>query len=227
MWNYSHAQRFQPAAATSQGPQSTHELLLSLRGLPIALASAAAEPPVPGILEDVSARLLSMGVVKAVPDLSKGALVMVSVPSGAVIHRFSSPVISIAAAGTWVQVAMPRQVESVQRRQYTRVRVSAQLVFARDGGESGHGQTLDLSPGGLRFSTTTPLEAGHRLFLSFTTPDGASFRGIEAVVVRAHTNSERITVAVQFGVLEPQQENDLVTTLLRLQGRPAPGHPLR
>lgn len=223
MWHYSHAQRFQPVAAPQHGPQSIHELLLGLRGLPIALSHAASETPVPGFLEDVAVRLLSLGVARPLGDLGKGAPVTVTVPAGSLVHRFESAVVGVAAAGTWIQVGMPRQVESVQRRQYTRVKVTVQLVFARVAGENGLGNTLDISPGGLRFTTATSLEVGHRLYLSFSTPDGASFRGIEAAVVRVQAGPERNTVAVQFCGIEPQQESELVASLLRLQVRPLPG----
>ncbi len=223
MWNYNHAQRFQAPPFQAQGPQSAHELLVSMRGMPISLSFEAPEPPVPGFLEDVTPRVLSLGVAKPVPDLERGATLGVTIPSGSVIHRFDARLVSVAAAGTWVQVAMPRQVETVQRRQYTRVKVSAPMVFAREGGSNGMGQILDLSPGGLRFTTQTTLATGDHLYLSFSTPDGAAFRGIEATVVRVQGNGDRVTAAVQFGAMDVQTENELVLALLRLQGKPMPG----
>lgn len=220
MWNYSHAQRFlPPVPVPSPGPQSTHELLVSLRGTPLSVRCPTWEGLLPGFLEDVSARKLSLGLAKPATGVTAGALLTVEIIARVVFHRFEPKVLSVAAAGTWLQVSMPHQVESVQRRQFTRVQMMAPLVFARTSGENGLGQTLDLSPGGLRFTTQTSLAPGHHLFLSFTTPDGANFRGIEAAVMRVQSSSDKHTVAVQFSDLEPETEASMVDTILRLQGK--------
>lgn len=244
MWHYSNAQRFRPPVPLAPpGAQSTLDMVMGLKGMPTVLlvpaaGSTSGEPgttvtEVPGFIEEVSAACLTIGLAAPLPALGRQTCLGVEVLAGAGIVHFQTTVIHPVLMGeTRLEVALPRQVETVQRRMFSRIPVTVQVVFTRmpgagdgigsdaDSSEvNGLGQTLDLSAGGLRLVTQTPLRPGHRLFLSFTLSDGAAFRGVAARVVRARHDEGRWTAALSFSDLSSQMEGDLIQALSRLQLR--------
>lgn len=237
LWHYHQAGRFQPPLqASSPGPQSSLDVLLGLRGMPITLLcpnSAAASlciATTPGFLEEVAAGGLTLGLAAPLPAAVSGVQFGVEVPAGSNVLRFfaTSPQ-PVAPGATRITLTLPRQIESVQRRKFSRVRTLFTVVFAAAGAPpaggpepSGQGQALDLSAGGLRLAAQAPLHEHQVLFLSFITPDGAAFRGLEGQVARAQSDGTRTVAAVQFTNLTPDLENSLVQTVFRLQlGSPA------
>ncbi len=225
MWNYSILRNLAlpNAQLSSSGPHSTIELLLLLRGAALGLQVPALQPrpdSLFGTLDEVTARSLLLGLVTPAPDISTGTQLVVEIQERQFLLRFSTRLVVPAEGGaTRLETALPCQVESVQRRQFSRQRVCLNILYALDAPSSakqektGLGQSIDLSPSGLRMVAQSPLAVGQRLFLSFTLPDGASFRGLTARVVRCHVEGNRPIVALRFYELAPSIEEELFQAL--------------
>lgn len=229
MWHYGNAHRFQTPGRLPAVAQSIHDLLVGLRGQPVGFLfphPVRSEEPlhVPGFLEEVASSRLTLGLAAPLPRLEAETGVEVEIPSSVQVLRFQTSLLDGVETGeTRIQVAIPRRVETVQRRLFSRATLSVQVVFTRPlSGEpdhpilSGLGQTLDLSPGGLRMVTSVPLRRGDTLYLSFTTPDGLTYRGMESLVTRCETGDRHRTVAVSFTDLPQALEEDLMATVYRL-----------
>lgn len=219
---YSDPQRFRPVnLPNAPGPQSTYDVLLSLRGRPVLLTLP--EGQVAGTLEDVQPTGLTLGLSMPVAPLPTATPVAVEVVSGPGVFRFQSEMVT-DGAGTVAQVSVPRQVESIQRRQFSRVPLSVQVAFATAAlsgtAQSGYGETIDLSAGGMAFLTPSLVKAGQMLFLTFKTPDEQQYRALPGVVLRSSPDGRgRNRVAVRFDGLSVAQENSLVQTVFWLQVR--------
>ncbi|HLO03335.1 MAG TPA: PilZ domain-containing protein [Symbiobacteriaceae bacterium] len=217
---YSDPQRFRPVnLPASAGPQSTYDVLLSLRGRPVLLTLPQGQ--VAGKLEDVQPTGLTIGLNMPLESLPAGTLVTVEVVSGPGVVHFRSELI-VGPSQVTAHIPVPKQVESVQRRQFSRVPLDIQIAFATAsmGGaaQSGFGQTFDLSAGGMSFLTPSPLSAGQGLFLTFKTPDDQQYRAVPAIVLRAVGDGRgRYRVALRFDGLTVAVENSLVQTVFWLQ----------
>ena len=232
MWQYGDPRGFrhalQPAGV---GAQSSYDLLLALRGAAITLLYLNLNEPgrpvtqLSGFIELVSTASLTLGLAAGLPRQDPKTRYGVEVMSGPSILRFQATAHRPPEAGTVrLELALPRQVETVQRRKFSRAPVHMAVAFSpglgRDSPSAGHGglgHSLDLSAGGLRFITQTPLRYGDQLFVSFNTPDGTAFRGLAAKVVRAQPDGTRFTVSLQFSDLEDAVESLLAQTVFRLQ----------
>lgn len=231
MWHYSDAQRFRQAAQPPSAlAQSAFDLLLGMRGVTITLLFLDLTDParpvneVPGFVEKVEPTSLTLGLAAPLPRLAPRTRFGVEIMAGPGILRFqASPYRAPEEGSTRISLVLPRQIESVQRRTFSRVHLATAVAFstALDGpAESqmgGVGQTVDLSAGGLRLVTQSPTKYGQQVFLSFNTPDGATFRGLRAKVARVQNDGSRYTVALQFTDLEEPLADQLVQTVFRLQ----------
>jgi hypothetical protein len=227
MWHYSGLRplALPNAQLPAAGYQSTIDLLLSLRGAVVGLQLTTTETTpesLLGTLDEVTARSLILGLVVPAPEISNGAHLLVEIQDGQLLLRFVTRLVRPVDRGaTRLETALPHQVESVQRRQFSRQRLSSNILYALDNSSSskhqktGLGQAMDLSPGGLRMVAQHPLPVGQRLFLSFTLPDGASFRGLTAQVIRCHMEGTRPIVALQFEALAPPVDEELFQALTR------------
>jgi c-di-GMP-binding flagellar brake protein YcgR len=221
---YSDPQRFRPVGLPpAPGPQSTYDMLLALRGRSVFLTLPEGQLQLIGTLEDVQPTGLTVGLTAPLPALPSGTPLWVEVVSGPGVVRFQTEAPApVALPHVLLHLPIPRQVESVQRRQFSRVPVDIQVAFATGmlGGTpvSGFGQTLDLSAGGMAFLTTTPLTKGQPVFLTFKTPDDLQYRALSAIILRASPDARgRYRVAVRFDGLPQQTENNLVQTVFWLQ----------
>lgn len=231
MWHYSDAQRFRQAAQPPSAlAQSAFDLLLGMRGVTVTLLFLDLSDPsrpvneVPGFVERVDPTGLTLGLAAPLPRLAPRTRFGVEIMAGPGILRFQAQAHRIPDEGsTRIALVLPRQIESVQRRKFSRVHIATAVAFstALDGPpelqSGGVGQTIDLSAGGMRLVTQSPTKFGQNLFLSFNTPDGATFRGLRARVARVQNDSTRYTVALQFTDLEESVADQLVQTVFRLQ----------
>lgn len=230
MWHYGDLQHFrQPPRPAG----STYDILLGMRGVGVTLLFLDLSDPerpvtqVVGLLADVRPSSLTIDLAAPLPTLEPRARFGVEVMAGPGMLRFQTTAARPVNDGdTKADLHLPRQVESIQRRQFTRVPLSTPIAFAPASeattplsAAGGVGQTLDLSAGGLRLVTPAPLRFGDQLFVSFDTPDGRSYRGLRAKVVRTQTDGDRSTVALRFTSLDPETEDSLVRTIFRLQLR--------
>lgn len=232
MLHYSDAQRFrQSAQPPSALAQSAFDLLLGMRGVTVTLLFLDLSDPtrpvaeVPGFVEKVDPGSLTVGLAAPLPRLGPRTRFGVEIMAGPGILRFQTEACCLPEQGTTrVQLGLPRQIESVQRRKFSRVKMAAAVAFSPilSGTESefqqgGVGQSMDLSAGGLRFVTQSPARFGQLLFLSFNTPDGTTFRGLQGRVTRVQNDGGRYTVALQFIDLDGAVADQLVHTVFRLQ----------
>lgn len=237
MWQYGDARglrhALQPGGA---GAQSSYDLLLGLRGAAATLLFLNLTVPgqpvsqLPGFIERVSTSGVTLGLAAGLPMHDPSTRYGIEVMTGPSIVRFQSTAHHLPDPGTTrLELALPRQVETIQRRKFSRAPVHMAVAFSPGfgpdspcAGQGGLGHALDLSAGGLRFITQTPLKFGDRLYVSFNTPDGSAFRGLAAKVVRSQPDGPRFTVSMQFTDLDSDVENQLVQTVVRLQlGGPA------
>lgn len=231
MWQYGDARGFRPGFQSSGGAQSAYDLLLGLRGAAVNLLFLDLSEPgqpvrqVSGFIELVTPAGITLGLAAGLPQLEPKTRYGVEVMTGPSIIRFQTTAHSQPALGTTrLDLALPRQVETVQRRKFSRAPVSMPVAFSQglaqsSGGQGGLGHALDLSAGGLRFVTQTPLKYGDQLYVSFNTPDGTPFRGLAGKVVRSLPDGTKFAVGIQFTDLTVALETQLVQAVFRLQLR--------
>ena len=228
VWRYSDPRLRQASPAMAQ---SAYDLLLGMRGVAVTLLFLDLTNPgrpvaeSSGFIESVSGSSLTLSLAGQLPELDVRTRFGVEVMSGPGILRFQTVAVRAPGSGaTRLVLMLPRQIESVQRRKFSRVAVATAVAYslAQPSGESvvptgGIGQLMDLSAGGLRFHTQTPLKHTQAISVSFNTPDGAVYRGLTARVVRVHEEQTRYVVAGQFLDLPEAVSEQLVQTVFRLQ----------
>lgn len=140
-------------------------------------------------------------------------------------HFHSLAAAPVEVGATCLKLALPDKVETVQRRRFARAHFSGeviyQLVHHGRALQAAKGFGIDLSAGGLRMATTTPVREGQELLLHFETPDGRAYRGITSRVVRVESANGRCIAACRFEALGETQEAALVQAVFRLQLRNA------
>lgn len=234
MWHYGDSQRFrhsvQPPSALSQ---SAYDLLLGMRGVPVSLLFldlTSPEHPVtelPGFVEQVTTTSLTLGLAAPLPSVAPRTRFGVEIMAGQGILRFQAIAHRPPEQGSnRLQLVLPRQIESVQRRKFSRVAYSAPVAFAPAGAQTdydaphgGVGTAVDLSAGGMRLITQAPLRYGQSISVSFHTPDGAAYRALQGKVVRVQSVDHRYQVALRFYDLGEATENQLVQSVFRMQLR--------
>jgi hypothetical protein len=232
MWQYGSMRHFQQSMhQPTPAAQSTYDLLLGMRGVAVTLLFLDLTDPnhpvaqIPGFVEAIGSTSLTLGLAAPLPRLESRTRFGVEVMAGPGILRFQSSAFSPAEErATRLELTLPRQIESIQRRKFSRAPVSMAVAFAnasdspaQGGASGGVGHSLDLSGGGMRMTTPTPLVPRQRLYLSFNTPDDASYRGLSAKVIRSQSNGSHQIAALQFVGLEAATESQLVRTVFRLQ----------
>ena len=237
MWHYSDAQRFrhtaQPPSAVAQ---SAFDLLLGMRSVAVTLLFldiSAPEHPVaeiPGFVEQVSTTSVTLGLAAPLPRLDPRTRFGVEMMAGPGLLRFQSTAYRAPEPGaTRLQVMLPRQIESVQRRKFSRVPFSAPVAFTpvseptnSDSSQGGVGTASDLSAGGMRMTTNMPVRFGQTLSVSFHTPDGTTYRAVTCKVVRVQAAEHRYNVGLRFVDLDDVVENQIVQSVFRMQLRNLP-----
>jgi hypothetical protein len=231
MWHYGDAQRFKSAIHPSSTlAQSAYDLLLGMRGVAVTLLFLDLTDPerpvseLPGFVETLTPACITLTLTGALPRLHHRTRFGVEIMAGPGILRFQAvPYVPPEAGAQRVQLTLPRQIESVQRRKFSRVAMTTAVAFtvAQDQPgavhQSGIGQSADLSAGGMRFTTPTPVHYGQSLMLSFNTPDGVSYRNLPGRVVRAQPGGGRHNAVVTFYGLDEHDEDQLVHTVFKLQ----------
>lgn len=234
-WNYSDVRfRQRQAQPGVTGPQSAHEVLMGMKGMAVTflfLDLTTPDEPVAemaGIVEEVTASQLTVTLAAPLPGLLPDTRFGVQFLTGNGVLRFhSTAAVPPETGASVVHLRLPRRIESIQRRQFSRAKLSAQVVFAPapatqpDGRipPGGNGLTVDLSAGGLQFITNAALSPGHRIYLSFGLPNGIMHRGLEAKVLRVTGDGPRSVVSVKFVNLTESDEAELVQSVFRLQLR--------
>lgn|GEM_PF-3072432 len=234
MWQYSDSQRFrhtvQPPSALAQ---SAFDLLLGMRSVAMTLLFldvSAPEHPVaeiPGFVEQVTTTSVTVGLAAPLPRVDPRTRFGVEIMAGPGILRFQTLAYRATEPGdTRVQLVLPRQIESVQRRKFSRVNFAGPVAFSPAGehaeGDNSHGgvgTAIDLSAGGMRLVTQLPLRYGQTLSVKFHAPDGTAYHGVTCKVVRVQAVDHKYNVALRFFDVSDTLENQLVQSVFRLQLR--------
>jgi len=234
VWQYSDSPRFwhkvQPPSALAQ---SAFDLLLGMRSVAatvLFLDLSAPEHPVaeiPGFVEQVTTTNVTLGLAAPLPKLDSRTRFGVEIMAGPGILRFQTTAYRAPEGGaTRLQLVLPRQIESVQRRKFSRVPFTAAVSFAPVDGQpdgetcpGGVGTAVDLSAGGMRITTQLPMRYGQTVALSFHTPDGTEYRALPGKVARVQSVNHQYTVAFRFMDLGEAVENQLVQSVFRMQLR--------
>jgi hypothetical protein len=234
VWHYSDSQRLRLAAQPPSAlAQSAFDLLLGMRSVAVTLLYldlASPDHPVaelPGFVEQVSTTSVTLGLAAPLPRLDPRTRFGVEIMAGPGILRFQSTAFRAPEQGdTRLQLTLPRQIESVQRRMFSRVSFTAPVAFTAADDDAttgptagGVGQGVDLSAGGMRFLAQIPLRYGQTVAVSFHTPDGVSYRIPACKVVRVQAIDHKYTVAVRFIDTDESLENQLVQSIFRMQLR--------
>lgn len=234
MWHYGDAQRLRhPVQPPSAVAQSAFDLLLGMRSVAVTLLFldvSAPEHPVaeiPGFVEQVTTTSVTLGLAAPLPHLDPRTRFGVEMMAGPGILRFQSPAYRVPEPGaTRLQVVLPRQIESVQRRKFSRVSFTAPVAFSpasetpnSDSSPGGVGTAVDLSAGGMRMTTNMPVRYGQTLSVNFHAPDGTSYRAVMCKVVRVQAVEHRYSVGLRFVDLDDAVENQIVQSVFRMQLR--------
>lgn len=235
MWHYGDAHRFRQAAQPPSAlAQSAFDLLLGMRSVAITLLFLDLSVPehpvteIPGFVEQVSTSCLTVGLAAPLPRMDPRTRFGVEIMAGPGILRFQVPAARTPEPGAnRLHLVLPRQIESVQRRKFSRVKFTAAVAFSSgaspsDGEHGGVGTAVDLSAGGMRMVTQMPVRYGDTLSLNFHSPEGTTYRGVLARVVRAQFVESKYQVALRFFDLSETVENQLVQSVFRLQLRNVP-----
>lgn len=214
------------------GTPATYSALSALRGMTVQLlflALATPEHPVAqahGRLVEVTPQSLRIEVDGRLPHLEASIRFGVELfgPTG-LVHFFGRLTGRVEEGATSLTLALPEKVEMVQRRRFARAPFSGEIhyqpLLKGKPGPLQTGIAIDLSAGGLKMSTTSPLKDGHELLIHFRTPDGRAYQGIPSRVVRMDHQGDRFTLACRFEALTEVQEAALVQAVFRMQLRSA------
>ncbi|MFZ5827127.1 MAG: PilZ domain-containing protein [Bacillota bacterium] len=222
---------------TANGPDpgstSTYSILSGLRGMAVHLLFLALATPrdpvsqVNGEIEEVRTGGLVLAVDSPLPPLEPHIRFGVEVftPSGMVQFQ-ARPAAPVEEGSTRLFLALPGRVETVQRRRFARAPFSGDITFqlvqaGKPLPSIGKGTGVDLSGGGLKLVSPTPLRQGQELLVSFQTPDRRSHRGILARVVRVEPQAGQYAIACRFEALGEAEEAALVQAVFRMQVRSA------
>ncbi|MFZ5815608.1 MAG: flagellar brake protein [Bacillota bacterium] len=123
-------------------------------------------------------------------------------------------------------LALPERITTMQRRRFIRVPFSGEIAYqllqnGKPLASGGTGTGIDLSAGGVKLLVKSPLRPEQELLISFTTPDGRSYRGLRSQVVRVERQAGQYAAACRFEGLSEAREAALVQTVFRLQMRSA------
>jgi len=120
----------------------------------------------------------------------------------------------------YMRVAWPEQIEFMSFRRYERVKVMIPVRFTGASGEVSEGEMVDLSIGGCGLEGRTPVEAGSRIQMDFTLPEGRLLEGIKAVVKSGRPSKSGHFLGCEFQGGQMAVESDVaffVSRLLELQ----------
>ncbi len=80
------------------------------------------------------------------------------------------------------------EIRTVNRRRYARVKVTLDVAMEDPTGRQSQGQTVDLSPFGVKLRVPGEIEPGSTAQLSFSAPDGDSRINVLSLLVRKDTD---------------------------------------
>lgn len=136
---------------------------------------------------------------------------------GAMLLFQSQPVEGEPFGGGIMVLTPPKRMAKVQRRKFARAPVRVAVHIFSGETKLGTATSVDLSAGGMRFSTSLPLTYGQRLRLSLQAPDGERFENLPGQVIRIEFDTKPPNYAVRFDELPDYTESSLIQVVFKVQ----------
>lgn len=221
------------ANGPAPGNSSPYAILRGLQGMAVRLLYLALATPdhpvsqVNGVIEEVRPNGLVVSVERKLPHLEGHIRFGLEIFAPAGLVNFQVRLVEPVVEGSEsLFLALPKTVETVQRRRFARVPFSGDITFQHVHAgkpllKTGEATGVDLSAGGLKMVTSSMLRPDQELLVSFQTPDGRTYRGIATRVLRVERVAGKYAAACRFERLSEAQEEALVQSVFRIQVRSA------
>lgn len=168
-------------------------------------------------VEEVGERLLAVGALfdkgEVIP-LREGTKVKLTFWDEVAAYAFEGKIMQrIAVPVPLVVLELPDSINKVQRRNFVRVPAFFPVTFrsvTRKGlSDSYEGMMLDLSGGGMRFSTKEQVENKSLLYVQLVLPNGEIQSPVRVCRVEKIEDSKRYCISVEFYEI-PERERDRI-----------------
>ena len=176
-------------------------------------------------IEEVGERLLSIGAPfdqgELVP-LREGTKVRVTFWDESASYSFEGEIMQrIAVPIPLFILVMPDTLEKVQRRDYVRIAVSFPVTFrmvTREGlSEPYKAIMLDLSGGGMRFSTKEPVEIYSLLYAQFSLPNERLEIPVRVTRAEKIEDTKQYSVSVKFHEISERERDKIIRCVFDIQ----------
>ncbi|MBP1759500.1 MAG: putative glycosyltransferase [Firmicutes bacterium] len=176
-------------------------------------------------IEEVGSRLLSVGVPfqngELVP-IREGTKVKVTFWDEAAVYSFEGKIMQrIAIPVPLFVLVLPDTVAKVQRRNFVRVPASFPVTFrmvTREGlSDLYKAMMLDLSGGGMRFSTKERVENKSLLYAQLSLPNDEIQTPVRVCRVVSIEEANRYSVSVQFHEISERERDKIIRCVFDIQ----------
>lgn len=184
------------------------------------------------LLLDHGSSYLDIGIIQSLGQpvyLLPGAVVTVAfgVPDNG-YYRFTTTVVGeITKPGLSIRLAYPTEIERIQQRMYYRLPLSIPFSFRVINDLRSHraritcqGVTVDISGGGLQFTSSEALHAGDNLEIDIQIGGQILATGLVGIVLRTTKHlGENLQAGIQFVNISREQEESIIRFVFREQIR--------
>jgi len=176
-------------------------------------------------IEEVGERLLSVGVPfdhgELVP-VREGTKVKITFWDETAVYSFEGKIMQRIAVPVPIFVlVLPDKVDKVQRRDFVRVPASFPITFrmvTREGlSDLFKAVMLDLSGGGMRFSTKERIENKSLLFVQLSLPNGEIQTPVSVCRVESIENTKQYSVSVKFHEISERERDKIIRCVFDIQ----------
>lgn len=176
-------------------------------------------------IEEVGERLLSVGVPfehgELVP-VREGTKVKITFCDETAVYSFEGSIMQrIAVPVPILVLVLPDTVEKVQRRHFVRVPASFPVSFrmvTREGlSDLYKAIMLDLSGGGMRFSTKEFVENKALLYAQFSLPNGEIQTPVRVCRVVRIEDTKKYSISVEFHEISERERDKIIRCVFDIQ----------
>ncbi|OLN33486.1 flagellar brake protein [Desulfosporosinus metallidurans] len=176
-------------------------------------------------IEEVGERLLAVGALfdkgEVVP-LREGTKVKLTFWDEVAAYSFEAKIMQrIAVPVSLFVLELPDSISKVQRRNFVRVPAFYPITFrtvTREGlSDLYKGTMLDLSGGGMRFSTKERVENKSLLYVQLTLPIGEIQSPVRVCRAEQIEDSNRYSVSVQFHEISERERDRIIRCVFDIQ----------
>ena len=176
-------------------------------------------------IEEVGERLLAVGALfdngEVVP-LREGTKVKITFWDEVSAYAFEAKIMQrIAVPVSLFVLELPDSISKVQRRNFVRVPAFYPITFrnvTREGlSDLYKGTMLDLSGGGMRFSTKERVENKSLLYVQLTLPIGEIQSPVRVCRAEQIEDSNRYSVSVEFHEISERERDRIIRCVFDIQ----------